>query len=293
MQKILKFTQFPPGPVPAGYIYYNRTTRQVRLSTDLGEKTFDATYISNDIDALSINGYYPLYRNEYLAKQISPNNTSVLYDEASLGVPAPPGVTYPVFLPVGVGTYQGNHIDPEGDIDSDGISNFRDVDHIGFPGLPSSGWPGVDPFITSDGVSVNVKSHLSKPDQGYYNNLGRNLSGTISLEGIMVAPDGSVVPVFPGNINLPAGHVLFLKENLTPLSGSSAVGTQWFEDDGIGNLILRDSEFESNNPAVQLWEPIGDYSYSPRVSEYSSTTESAQFFEEDLSGNLQPTPSPN
>tara|TARA_Y100000361_G_scaffold153063_1_gene173952 strand:- start:1950 stop:2831 length:882 start_codon:yes stop_codon:yes gene_type:complete len=293
MQKILKFTQFPPGPVPEGYIYYNRTTRQIKLSTDLGERTFDASYISADIDALSINGYYPLYRNEHLAREVSPNNSAILYNEANLGVPEPAGVNYPVFLPVGIGTYQGDHIDPEGDSDGDGVLNLRDVDHIGFIGLPTPGWAGVDPFITSDSVSVNVKSYLPQPDQGYYNNLGRDLSDTISIEGIIIAPDGTVTNVSAGNLTLPAGYTLFLKEVLTPTAGSSATSIQWFENDGLGNLVLRDSEFNSTNPAVHLWESVGDHSYSPRDSEYSSTTESAQFFEEDSSGNLQPSSSPN
>ena len=84
MKKILKFTQFPPGPVPEGYIYYNRTTREVKLNTNFGERTYGATYIPSDIDALSINGYYPLYRNEALAKQVSPNNIAVLYDQSNL-----------------------------------------------------------------------------------------------------------------------------------------------------------------------------------------------------------------
>lgn len=484
MKKILKFNQFPPGPVPEGFIYYNRNTREIKVDTTLGQKTYGAVYIPIDIDALSINGYYPLYRNESLAKYASPSKTAIAYDESSLGVPAPPGVTYPVYMPEGVGSYEGNHIDPGGDLDGDGILNFRDPDIIGLNALPGAGYNGVDPFVTSGGSNVNIKDYLDNPDSGTINNTGEDvlvaigssgiivgpngeieyffgpgsaiikpgwtlfedegssssplpeptpayggtdpfvtaggysvnikdyietpdngshnstgqpilvnvvkpgiivcddgavsyfLPGVVSIgpgctmfldetegktsplpqptpeykgidpfvtslgnsvnikdyledpdggsindtggpitiqvteKSIVVKPDGTVIVVdpVPATVTLETGDVLFSEKssfiNKLQTSGvttpsldpedpvSGATSLQWFEASG-DNLILRDSEFESSNPAGQLWEEISADSYAPRESTYESTTESAQYFEEDSSGNILPKESPN
>lgn len=216
MKKILKFTQFPPGPVPEGYIYYNRTTRQIKLSTPLGERTYGATYIPADIDALSINGYYPLYRNEALAKKISPNNFASAYDESSLGFPAPAGVTYPVYMPIGVGTYQGNHIDPGGDLDGDGILNFRDPDVVGLNALPSAAYNGTDPFSTSGGSTVNIKDYLENPDEGTTNNTSNDILVAIGSSGIIIGPGGEIEYFFgPGSAVLKPGWTLFEDEGST------------------------------------------------------------------------------
>jgi len=216
MKKILKFTQFPPGPVPEGYIYYNRTTREVKLNTNFGERTYGATYIPSDIDALSINGYYPLYRNEALAKQVSPNNTAVLYDQSNLLTAAPPGVVYPLYMPLGVGTYQGNHIDPGGDSDGDGILNFRDPDIVGLNALPGAGYNGVDPFSTSGGSSVNIKDYLENPDLGTLNNTNEDILVAIGSSGIIVGPGGETEYFFgPGSAVLKPGWTLFEDEGST------------------------------------------------------------------------------
>jgi hypothetical protein len=39
---------------------------------------------------------------------------------------------------------------------------------------------------------------------------------------------------------------------------------------------------------VQYWENVGADSIAPRTTPYSSNTESAQFFDEDSSGNISP-----
>lgn len=216
MKKILKFTQFPPGPVPEGYIYYNRTTREVKLNTNFGERTYGATYIPSDIDALSINGYYPLYRNEALAKQVSPNNIAVLYDQSNLLTAAPPGVVYPLYMPLGVGTYQGNHIDPGGDSDGDGILNFRDPDIVGLNALPGAGYNGIDPFSTSGGSSVNIKDYLENPDPGTLNNTNEDILVAIGSSGIIVGPGGETEYFFgPGSAVLKPGWILFEDEGST------------------------------------------------------------------------------
>ena len=216
MKKILKFTQFPPGPVPEGYIYYNRTTREVKLNTNFGERTYGATYIPSDIDALSINGYYPLYRNEALAKQVSPNNIAVLYDQSNLLTAAPPGVVYPLYMPLGVGTYQGNHIDPGGDSDGDGILNFRDPDIVGLNALPGAGYNGIDPFSTSGGSSVNIKDYLENPDLGTLNNTNEDILVAIGSSGIIVGPGGETEYFFgPGSAVLKPGWILFEDEGST------------------------------------------------------------------------------
>ena len=213
MQKILKFTQFPPGPVPEGYIYYNRQTREIKLNTDIGEQKFGATYIPTDIDALSINGYYPLYRNETLAKQVSPTSSSTLYNESNLGVPAPDGVTYPLYMPVGVGTYLGNHIDPGGDDDGDGILNFRDPDVAGLTAMPSAGYKGIDPFVTSGGSSVLIKRYLTNPDQGTFNETEKNVLVSVGSSGIIVGPNGEIEYFFgPGAAVIKPGWSLFEDE---------------------------------------------------------------------------------
>ena len=213
MKKILKFTQFPPGPVPEGYIYYNRTTREIKLDTEFGERTYGATYIPADIDAFSVNGYYPLYRNETLAKQVSPNNTAILYDQSNLGAAAPLGVTYPLYMPLGVGTYQGNHIDPGGDLDGDGILNFRDPDIVGLNALPSAAYNGIDPFSTSGGLTINIKDYLENPDEGTTNNTSNDILVAIGSSGIIVGPDGALEYFFgPGSAVLKPGWTLFEDE---------------------------------------------------------------------------------
>lgn len=71
----------------------------------------------------------------------------------------------------------------------------------------------------------------------------------------------------------------------TPPSSSTSI--QWFED-SAGSLILRNSSFNSTGPAIQLWETSGSSDIMPRQTLYSSTTEDAQYFEEDSNGDIIP-----
>ena len=60
----------------------------------------------------------------------------------------------------------------------------------------------------------------------------------------------------------------------------AAVSTQWFQEDGSDQLLMRETSLATSNPAVQLWEPTGIDQYTPRPEPFSSTTESAQYFQE-------------
>ena len=60
----------------------------------------------------------------------------------------------------------------------------------------------------------------------------------------------------------------------------AAVSTQWFQEDGSDQLLMRETSLATSNPAVQLWEPTGVDQYTPRPEPFSSTTESAQYFQE-------------
>ena len=244
-KKILKFTQFPAGPVPQGFIYYNRTTRQIKVNTDLGERTYGATYVPVEIDALSINGYYPLYRNESLAKDLSPSKTAVLYNRSSLGVPPPPGVTYPLYMPEGITSYQGDHIDPGGDSDGDGILNFRDPDIVGLNALPGAGYNGVDPFITSGGSNINIKDYLENPDLGTSNNTSEDILVAISSSGIIVGPNGEIEYFFgPGSASLKPGWTLFEDEESSsspvPEPSPAYTGTDPFTTPGGNSVNIKD-----------------------------------------------------
>lgn len=210
MNKVRIVSKYPDTKDP-NIIYYNRTLREISVNTGKGHVKFQSIFIPKDIDAFSINGWYPLYETSSLAQSNSPSNAFISLGQNELGS-APIGITYPVFMPVGVvPAYQGNYIDPAGDEDGDGILNFRDPDIIG-----SS------------------------------------------------------------------------EEPIPDLPSASAISVQWFEENAQGDLVPRDSSFDSVNPAVQYWENVGSDSISPRTTPYSSDTESAQFFDEDSSGNISP-----
>lgn len=466
MKKVRIVSKYP-YPKDPNIIYYNRTLREISVNTRKGHVKFQSTFVPKDIDAFSINGWYPLYETSSLAQSNSPSNSFISLGQNELG-PAPVGITYPVFMPVGVvPAYQGNYIDPAGDEDGDGILNFRDPDIIGSSALPSAGYSGTDPFVTANGVNVNIKDYLSNPtggilndtnqdvvvavensgiiigpngeikvffgpgaaiippgwilfedigstdsplpepnppyttdpfstgggdvniksfiddpDSGSYNNTGSPIKIDTLEAGLIVCDDGSVTLTFPGTITLGDSCTFFRDQgNLTtplselvpaytddPLSfngndinvkdyldnpgpGSknttggpvnvqintksiiikpdgtvevyeppnnivledgciliseindtlssvatsfptssipSAISVQWFEENAQGDLVPRDSSFDSVNPAVQYWENVGSDSISPRTTPYSSNTESAQFFDDDSSGNISP-----
>ena len=291
VDKIYKVTRFPAGDIPPGVVYFNVITKEIKTHTTKGTKIFGSRFVYPDVDVFSVGGYFPLYRSIQLASSNSPLGTFIAYGETELG-PAPPGISYPVYMPEGVTpSYFGNYIDPLGDHDSDGIPNFRDANLLGPSALPSAGYNGVDPFTTIKGIDVNLKDHLANPDPGIYNNTNTAVSIDITEAGILVDPDGQVSQVSPPSTSIPAGYVLFLE--IPSSIVSTATSVQWFEEDSGGNLVMRDASFDSSAPAVHLWEEVDTDHYSPRDTPYESNTESAQFFEEDSLGNITPKDSPN
>ncbi len=290
-QKILKVTRFPAGDIPPGVVYFNTITKEIKTHTTKGTQIFGADFVYPDVDVFSAGGYFPLYRSIQLAVANSPLGTFIAYGEDELG-PAPPGIIYPVYMPEGVSpSYFGNYQDPLGDHDGDGIPNYRDANLLGASALPTAGYNGVDPFTTINGVAVNIKDYLSSPDQGIYNDTNSAMSVDIEEVGILVGPDGTVTQVAPPSVTIPAGFTLFLELPSSIVSTANSI--QWFEEDANGNLVMRDTSFDSSGPAVQLWEQIDQDNYSPRTTPYESNTESAQYFEEDSQGNIIPKDSPN
>lgn len=289
--KIFKVTRFPAGDIEPGVVYFNTITKEVKTHTTKGTKIFGADFVYPDIDVFSAGGYFPLYRSIQLAASKSPLGTFVAYGEAELG-PAPPGVTYPVYMPEGATpSYLGNYIDPLDDHDGDGIPNYRDVNLLGASALPTAGYNGTDPFITSSGISVDLKDYLNNPDQGIYNDSNGSMSVDITEVGILVAPDGTITQVNPPSATIPVGFTLFLEIPADIVSTANSI--QWFEENSEGNLVMRDSFFDSTAPAVQLWEQLHPDSYSPRDLPFESNTESAQYFEENAQGDITPKDSPN
>jgi len=229
MPIVYKVSQFPAGDIPDGVIYYNRSTREVLLNTSLGKRSkFGATYIPKEIDVISIGGYHPLYTSEILAKQNSPLGRAVAYGANELG-PAPLGVTYPVWMPEGyTPSYFGDYIDPAGDDDGDGILNFRDPDVLGLSALPSVNYTPPSPYITSNGVSVDILNYLTNPDGGTLNNTNNDVITYVHSSGIIIGPNGEIIYfIGPGAASIPPGWVLFMDIGKTssPLPGPTPAYT--------------------------------------------------------------------
>jgi hypothetical protein len=289
--KIFKVTRFPMGDIPPGVVYFNTITREVKTNTTKGTKIFSADFIYPDIDVFSAGGYFPLYRSIQLAASKSPLGRFIAYGEAELG-PAPPGITYPVYMPEAVNpSYLGNYLDPLGDHDGDGIPNYRDSNLLGSSALPTAGYNGTDPFVTSGGINVNLKDYLNNPDQGIFNDSNSSMPIDILEVGILVGPDGAVSQVNPPSTTIPVGFTLFLEIPSDIVSTSNSI--QWFEENSEGDLIMRDTFFDSSGPAIHLWEQLDSDSYSPRNVPLESNTESAQYFEENAEGDITPKDSPN
>lgn len=210
MATIYKVSQFPQGDIQDGVIYYNRSTREVLLNTPSGKQKFQAVYVPKEIDVISIAGYYPLLTSELLAKQKSPSGTATAYGLAELG-PPPPGVSYPVWMPDGLAkSYLGNYIDPIGDLDGDGILNFRDPDLLGIAALPTVGYTPPAPYITSGGVSIDIDSLLDNPDSGTLNNTSDPITVFVHSSGVIIGPNGEIKYfIGPGAASIPPGWVLF------------------------------------------------------------------------------------
>jgi hypothetical protein len=203
MSSILKVQQFSLSAKPEGHISYNINTKQLRVYRDnLGNYVdYDSFFVSNDVDALSINGYYPLYKNEFLANQISPSNTSSSFDGTDLGSP-PPGIIYPLYMPDGLDFYfLGNHIDPLGDNDSDGILNFKDPELVGLGALLDAeivkGAAYITPYHDGGGGTVVDSADIltalnNNPGPGSYNDTDKTLIFKTSTNGIMIRPNGDI-----------------------------------------------------------------------------------------------------
>ena len=169
----------------------------------------------------------------------------------------------------------------------------------GFP-LPSSGYENEDPFVTSDGASVNIKDFFDNPDNGFVNNTGSSIEVSLSDKSILLMPDGTVSEIGPGVVTIPSGGTVF-----SPLSElvekaveqgaipppipnvSSASSIQWFEEGPDGDLILRFSSFNSQSPAIELWEAVNDTDYAPREVGFTTTETEVQYFEE-VNGDIAP-----
>ncbi len=209
MSKVRIVSQYPYTRDP-NTIYYNRTLREISVNTPKGHTKFQSIFIPKEIDVISVNGWYPIYESSDLAESNSPSSSFIVLGQAELG-PAPAGVTYPVYMPVGVTpSYQGNYVDPGADDDGDGILNFRDPDIIGSSGLPNAGYSGVDPFTTSTGVDFNILDYLSNPTDGVVNDTSQDIVLPVDNSGIIVGPNGEVKAFFgPGAAIVPPGWVLF------------------------------------------------------------------------------------
>ena len=75
-------------------------------------------------------------------------------------------------------------------------------------------------------------------------------------------------------------------------SGPTSLSVQWFERDQNGDLILRNASFNSQGPAIELWEEINSTDYSPRESDYETQESNIQYFE-DINGDVAPKINPS
>lgn len=179
-----------------------------------------------------------------------------------------------------------------------GFVLFRDLDGRTSP-LPSTSYDGQDPYITSGGVEVNIKSYLTNPDGGSRNNTSNDIQIFVTEKTILVLPDGTTEEVGPGLITIPPGGVIFsevstlvtksLEQDLIPEPPTEpdTISVQWFEETIDGDLQLRDVSFESQSPALEYWEAVGDTDYAPRESANITTEPTTQYFE-DLNGDIAP-----
>ena len=179
-----------------------------------------------------------------------------------------------------------------------GFVLFRDLDGRTSP-LPSTGYDGQDPYTTSGGVEVNIKSYLTNPDGGSRNNTSNDIQIFVTEKTILVLPDGTTEEVGPGLITIPPGGVIFsevstlvtksLEQDLIPEPPTEpdTISVQWFEETIDGDLQLRDVSFESQSPALEYWEAVGDTDYAPRESANITTEPTTQYFE-DLNGDITP-----
>ena len=68
------------------------------------------------------------------------------------------------------------------------------------------------------------------------------------------------------------------------------ISTQWFELVG-DSLKLRDTAYDSSNPAIEFWEAAGNGAYRPALAGQVASTAVA-YFEQNGQGDVQPTLNP-
>lgn len=245
MKIIKRVTQFPLRSQPEGDIAFNINTKQLRVYKDnAGNYTdYDSFYVSPDVDALGVNGYYPLYRTKALSDAASPLGTSHEHDGTLLGT-APDGVDYPLYMPDGLSTnHHGTYIDPVGDDDSDGIPNFRDPDILGLTALPSagikSGSGSIDGYTTPistdssgnqvGGINVaagDITSQISNPGAGSYNDTGDTIIINATGPGVLIKATGSVIKFNLNDpVNIEPGDTFVYQGGMTG-SGESSLGNE-------------------------------------------------------------------
>lgn len=209
MPTIYKVSQLPTGNIPNDVVYYNPITREILTSVGGQPRKFQSIVLPKYVDSISIKGYFPLFVSEVLAKSRSPSGTFVAYGEAELG-PAPPGVTYPVYMPENFsGNYYGDFVDPTGDDDGDGIINFRDPDLVGRSALPTPNLNG-SIFTLENGSAIDLKTYIANNDGGTLNNTNNNIVVSVSYSGITIGPNGEIEYfVGPGATILKPGWTLF------------------------------------------------------------------------------------
>ena len=245
MKIIKRVTQFPLLAQPEGDIAFNINTKQLRVYKDnAGNYTdYDSFYVSPDVDALGVNGYYPLYRTKALSDAASPLGTSHEHDGTFLGT-APDGVDYPLYMPDGLSTnHHGTYIDPVGDDDLDGIPNFRDPDILGLTALPSagikSGSGSIDGYTTPistdsygnqvGGINVaagDITSQISNPGAGSYNDTGDTIIINATGPGVLIKATGSVIKFNLNDpVNIEPGDTFVYQGGMTG-SGESSLGNE-------------------------------------------------------------------
>jgi hypothetical protein len=230
MQKIYKVSQLPYDDlvVDDDAVYYNHNIREIITKTNNGVQKFQVTVPPRGLDSFSINGFYPLYQSRAMAEHVSPLTEVIEYNEEMLRAPAPAGVSYPVYMPVGTDEfYYGNYLDPRGDENNNTVLNYRDPQEVGFFALPHLDYYREDPYVNPLGNEIlNVLEYLSKPDVGTYNDTPDPVAVCSTYPGIIVNDDGSFHSYVYGRgaCMIPPSGILFqdVKQNSTVLSSASS-----------------------------------------------------------------------
>ena len=280
MKKIKRVTQFPLDIQSKGDTSFNINTRQLRVYKDNQGtyQDYDSYYVSKDIDALSLNGYYPLYRTQTLANEASPLGTSHPHDELQLGA-APAGITYPLYMPDGAEMYHGNYVDPMADDDGDGVPNFRDPALLGLTALPSAGFNLSENFTTPShsggtggGVTVvvgDVLKEINNPGAGSTNMTSKDITLNATGVGVLIKSQGNIIKFAKGDpVTLQPGDTLIYQGGLTS-KGTSSLGNSNGDSanySGTGNFTTN-----SNNVVDVAGEfPSGDGTIDPGTQNNTS-----------------------